>query len=103
MTPAEVLSRARDVLAERGWHQGGYTNRRTGAVCLYGAVNVARGVAVNSAEPESRRLASLVLVADGFDDPLNIGGWNDAPERTYEDVIFALKHAEELAAAEVSA
>ena len=89
MNAAEVLSKARDVLAERGWHQGDLEGE-DGSVCVLAAMEVAwhgSGVpfVVLSNAVEAVIPTHLVSV------------WNDDPSRTYEDVILALKQAEELA------
>ena len=92
MTPAEVLSKARDVLAERGWHQGG-GEAKTGEVCTIRATYLAANRDKNLAWQVESLIAESVSLASAF----NVPAWNDDPSRTYEDVILALKQAEELA------
>lgn len=91
MSPAEVLAATREVLAERGWHQGNFMDADTGAVCIVGALD--------AVVPEGVGDDVIVPLRDAIGVPcgLQITQWNDAPERTYEDVVLALKHAEELA------
>jgi hypothetical protein len=91
MTPSEILLKAADLLAERGWTQGQLVSAG-GRVCALGAIRIActgtidvlpglsLGDAGNSA---SRRLETYVGCW--------IASWNDAPERTAEDVILAMK------------
>lgn len=97
MTPAEALSKARDVLAERGWHQGDYEGAE-GSVCLYGALAAAVGVAPADLGTSTTVVAAAAILprTRAMDGGL-VSIWNDAPERTYEDVVLALKQAEELA------
>ena len=109
MTAAEVLSKARDVLAERGWHQGDFAANRdgSGSVCAAGACSVAAfGSPTYIAEvfgPEAPEVQEALLllrgvVSDDDHDPLSvIAHWNDDPRRSAEDVSLALKQAEELA------
>lgn len=93
MTPAEVLAGARDLITRDGWWQFG--DGQSVGHCTVTAIG--RAADLGSLNP-AIRLVAEVIGGDGFD---AITRWNDAPERTYEDVILALKQAEELAAAEV--
>lgn len=90
MKASEVLSKARDVLAELGWHQGDFRDRESGAVCLIGALNLVAPGWFNDAVTPLRD-------AMGVTYDIQISVWNDDPSRTYEDVVLALKRAEELA------
>ena len=92
MTPAEVLSKARDVLAERGWTQR-TGERASGEVCTVRATFIA----AHRDRELAWQVESLIAEAAGLYSAFNVPTWNDAPERTYEDVILALKQAEELA------
>lgn len=94
MTPAEVLAGARDVLAERGWHQGGFMGQ-DGAVCAMGALRVACFGELLPGQFSTGLGAAHELLARVVEGPID--WWNDAQGRTYEDVILALKQAEELA------
>ena len=98
MTPAEVLSKARDVLAERGWGQGELVGP-SGAVCLMEALFRAdekvlvaeeRWPVINAVE------VAVGIPASTWHDGTDLPRWNDAPERTYEDVQKALKDAQYL-------
>ena len=106
MNAAEVLSKARDVLAERGWHQGDFATAPDGAVCAVGACSVAAYgmptmIAETFGDPDGETLLRLIrdVICDSqYADPMStIAQWNDDPSRTYEDVVLALKQAEELA------
>ena len=108
LTAAEVLSRARDVLAERGWHQGDYVNKETRAVCALGAIDV---VVFRQpqwdpyADEDAKRVedeAYRFLCAAAGDPMRGIGQWNDDPSRTVEDVLLLMKQAEELAREQAS-
>lgn len=95
---AEVCRKARDVLAERGWGQGPpsffrASQSQSGRVCAAGALLIAADY--NFALYGTAWDACTKIV--GEDVPI----WNDAPERTYEDVVLAMKHAEELLAGDV--
>ena len=96
MNAAEVLSKARDVLAEKGWCQGRLVDE--GAVCLAGGVKVAAGFHLDDIHwldaPVMRGVFVALAAAIGSD---SVVTWNDDPSRTYEDVVLALKQAEELA------
>lgn len=82
--------RAIEIIKERGWWQGdlyGPNEER----CLLGAVPI-------SADADfSRRLAAAVGEVAPFPPARHcvnlIVAWNDAPERTIEDVYLALKYA----------
>lgn len=102
---AEVLERAAEILDERGWCQG-ETQARSGSVCLVGSVNISLKERLN--------LGSVVWVADtgesnqireaiaqhlvqsgftvgrGFENFPLIGMWNDAKDRTQDEVRDAL-------------
>lgn len=87
MKTSEVLRKAGDVLRERGWHQGQFESP-CGAVCVFGAVNVAitsdPGDGSLSREPVDmiRRILKRW--------PPN---WNDAPGRTAAEVLATLDAA----------
>lgn len=102
MSGGDVYRRAVDVIHERGWWQGDSVDPRDpdeGPVCLYGAINVARGMHATTIDPHSSRTARRVLVAAGVATTTagDIGAWNDALGRTADDVVFALKRAAEVA------
>jgi hypothetical protein len=87
---AAVFLRAIEVLEECGWHKGRVLDGgkgRDGSVCI--ALAVMRAVDPNAIRVISRYF-DAVRAATGAAD---IVAWQCAPERTYEDVILALKRA----------
>jgi hypothetical protein len=96
---AEVLRRAAEYMSERGWIQGKLQNEN--GVCAMGAIhNVLCEMMSKPYSEEGARLERVaVTMMSGY---LNVGisntvnhipSWNDAPDRTAEDVILALKHS----------
>ena len=103
---AEVLAKARDVLAERGHYRGGFYAGGLaggaydgGAVCVDGALVLACG----ETDPVERPIANRAtyeqakrFIATAADlTSTTLWGWSD--DTPYEDIQLALKHAEELA------
>ena len=82
------------VLEERGWTQSGRLEDADGAVCLYGAVNIAATGDARCWAAVDEGLAGALLDAIGGRGP---SAWNDDPLTSYEDVVLALKRAHELA------
>ena len=87
---ANPFLKAIDVLKERGWvPKAG----QVGALCMVNALETVVGIdgVLDLREP----FASGVEAVAGFrpDRFSEFFRWNDAPERTEEDVILALKHA----------
>lgn len=97
MDDSEVFLKAIDVLERVGWHQGGLYDRLhyPSAVCLVGALRVAAlGVdGLWNTEVLPGEVLFGAMLAVGVLTANDLGGWNDAPERTYEDVVLALKRA----------
>lgn len=112
-TPEALLTRAADILDERGWFQGGFVGPG-GCVCVGGAINIAAaeaaGVEIDRAAingsglPEkawdAREKAWSVLrrsirTASG---DIGVGTWNDKPNRTKPEVQAALRRAAEAGA-----
>lgn len=117
-TPQDVLREAAEILQRDGWHQGSFYKEplsggvnadleasREAPVCSLGAIN--RAVygyaydgkshvgyqALDAAKSNLTYWAEKLLMAqiDGHPVP----HWNDAPERTVEDVILTFKRAAE--------
>lgn len=106
------LERAYGILEKRGWCQGHHTNPG-GQVCLEGALVMGAGMwsqpnatDLHPFTPEVGRLrdqmltvVKTVLVREGQIDPgyPAVFDWNDADERTVEDVKLILKKSIEYA------
>ena len=107
-TPQDVLREAARILMREGWTQAGIPRPEfpVHPRCAVTAIGEARRrlhVRQAVVSEAQNRLASF-LSAEGFamgtkaDDDVflfRIFQWNDAPERTAEDVILALKRAAE--------
>ena len=93
MTPNIFLA-ALDVLDELGWTQD-FFETRDGRVCLVGALSRVPATSENVSLAYRRlcRLADTPVLSD----------WNDAPERSEEDVRLLLKRAAVELEAEVGA
>ncbi len=90
MKTSEVLYKAIDILHERGWTQDVYENAE-GNVCSLGAIDSARmdldlSTSESGADDPIEALEEII----GYQD---VPEWNDAPERTFEDVLLAFKTA----------
>ena len=98
MKPSELFQKAKTVLMERGWNQGNYEDDETRRVCLVGALHVSLGHAPNqidmSLAEESARSPGRYIrkVIEG-----NWTRWNDAEDRTFNQVIGLLDEATLLA------
>jgi hypothetical protein len=109
MTPVEVLTKAKDVLKERGWTQGRYVEDMCtgeGPVCLFGAINtvVMGDPRIDVSNEETRELRLLVQAvnyetSEYLEYGAEVADWNDDPERTVFDVERVLDRAIVLAAA----
>jgi hypothetical protein len=91
----DIFLKAIDVLEERGWTQGTMEDGE-GRVCLVGALRVALSGRPRTNKSVGPRVTELTRTAFG----LQTGGswvsaliWNDAPERSYEEVVLCLKRA----------
>ena len=86
-----------DELITRGWHQG-EAEAPTGEVCLAGAAAYALfnttfddlslhdlSAAMNAVEAAAPEIAKH-----------GVGNWNDAPERTFDEVLRVAKEADEI-------
>jgi hypothetical protein len=85
-----VFLRTIEVLEERGWHKGRISDGgkgRDGSVCI--ALAVMRAVDPNAIRVISRYFDAIRAATGAAD----IVAWQCAPERTYGDVILALKRA----------
>lgn len=69
------------------WTKGAYHNLETGGQCLVGRLLVC-----NSAQPENLQLIEGV-VAEQYGHTGDITIWNDAPERTFPEVVAVMEKA----------
>ena len=85
MTPDQVLDRAADVIDELGHAKGFYQNQVTGAVCALGALNIAKHGSIWFTEPnEAKRVLGMAVGG-------RISEWNDAHERTKDEVTSTMR------------
>lgn len=99
MTPAQVLSKAADILQERGWTQGIYEDA-DGCLCLDGALRYAVAGAVGSFT-STDRYHEYVAASQALEAVIgtrNVIRWNDSSVRTQASVVRALRAAAERAA-----
>lgn len=106
----QILLDAADYLVEHGWFQGGMFDwgglealDNNPAACALGAVQQVRReggtfpLPVDSACPARTRLAETVRriapPVNGDSEISIIAEWNDAPDRTKEEVVDALREA----------
>lgn len=110
--PRQILRGAAEYISEHGWNQGDFRDAQTGAVCAAGGIFAVLGFeydedglpASNTTYKEYVAETALAMLADsvgivppGHSSISDIPEWNDAPERTAEDVILAMKRASEIA------
>lgn len=101
---AEVLRQAAQVVETRGHTKGGYEDWATGAVCMWGAINVCLSGAADStlkhlADPAYIELQRTFQKRFPLDNCLSPGAYafNDLPETTGKDVQkFLLSTADEI-------
>jgi hypothetical protein len=112
ITPKSLLTRAADIIEERGWYQGSWTGNG-GCVCTWGALNVALAEAADLVDDEAPKppdpdyvpgdlynvyasaemtLANAIIDAS-CDTGMGIAEWNDAPGRTKSEVQDLLRRA----------
>jgi hypothetical protein len=94
---ADILDGAADVIERDGWHQGAYSAAPTGEwegsapACVLGAMNRAAGRNFWGDLLEAARRALGEAVGGGG--LFHFTDWNDAPERTKQEVLDALRLA----------
>jgi hypothetical protein len=94
---SQILRKAGDVLRERGWNRGWFVSQLTGGVCLIGACNVAV-----DGDPKghgtANKMPEILDLLDAVTGPLSRRAtWNDAEDRTADEVCVALDAAYVLA------
>jgi hypothetical protein len=88
-TVRDVLHRAADLLEEFGWCQGRAGSKADGAMCAGGAVI--------EAVADFRNGPNFWTTWSRFCEKYRGTSWNDAPGRTKEEVVTALREAAERA------
>ena len=89
MSTRDVLLKAVDIIEDMGWWQGNLIGPH-GERCVAEAIAEADSMVAPDAYAALRQHLGI-----GPDDQFAIGHWNDAPERTQEEVIAALRGAAE--------
>jgi len=85
MTAEEILARAADLLETRGWCQGVLEDEH-GHLCLVEALGITL----------TKYRALRHVVCRAVDQEIgsgNFGAWNDAPGRTQDEVVTALRNS----------
>ena len=92
MTPADVLRRAADYIAEHGWKRGDMGDHG-GPRCAVGALHSAVGAQDYShLGDDSERLVEAAWTLAEVRIPCqSLSRWNDQPHRTAEEVISTLR------------
>jgi hypothetical protein len=90
MTPDEILDRAADLIDERGWCQGTYQDS-AGGLCIDAATAVAAmgRLDILRAIKNSSFVDATLAVVEAVD--ATTFKWNDAPERTQEEVTSTMR------------
>lgn len=97
-TTVEILREARGYI-ERGWTQGAFArdgdghkvafeHPAAGCFCALGAIERAEGGDTSYASGQRARFSLRAVIGSNL-----IGEWNDAPERTKEEVLSAFSRA----------
>lgn len=107
MKTSEILDKAADVIAERGWWRGSYKeprrDPRTCPVCVLGALNVATGSSPDveasfkvpcATSAAANALADYLMLNPGDDLIDTLGNeWNDRDAESAEEVVRKLRAA----------
>jgi len=89
---AEILARTADVIDEVGWYQGDLYDPRGTGMCTLAAIYAAAGVDMAKATPsEADAICAAIESLQGRLGVESVVNWNDAPERTAEQVTSALR------------
>ncbi len=95
-TTVEILQAARNKLIESGWQQGHF-GAGDGPFCAVGALRRIMLTAHTGAYAYSESPYWFLCRAIGLPNDIALSAWNDAPKRTFSEVIDAYDHAIELA------
>lgn len=96
MKPSEIIRDGRIALFERGWCQFALEDE-AGAVCALGALNLAENGDARSrlmSDAQVGACKALRVASPTADDPVF---YNNAPERTFNDIVEWFDKAEKLA------
>lgn len=85
----DVLLTAAHLLAQHGWCQR-QSRSGSGALCVVAAIAAAAGGAKTLEDRAHHALEVWVIWHSNHD---SVAEWNDAPERTKDEVLHALRHA----------
>ena len=97
----QILDKAADLLAKRGHCKHQY-EETDGRLCLFGALNIAADCGPNGRTPkllgalddatQARSAIEKWIARNERPRPVGaLAGWNDAPERTKEQIIAAFR------------
>lgn len=84
-----VLWKAADYIEEHGWWQGDYSH--AGHVCMIGAVGFVTGENVCNLHSKVYEPNHFLHMLSQYVGTHDVSIWNDAPERTAEEVIATLR------------
>lgn len=96
-----IAARAAEVVEERGHTKGRSMDSKTGCVCLVGGIYQAladHNVRGHAAEDTDSLIREYLVAMLKLPNPTgwSVPEWNDAEERTAEEVIAALKNVSEI-------
>ena len=95
MKTSEVIRGARNVLFERGWTKH-YLHNSAGNVCLRGALMQATAGRISWSVWDDISPAESII-SGKLINGVNVAAWNNAPGRTFDEVIEVLDKAEKIA------
>lgn len=99
MKPSEVIRETRNVLFERGWHQGSLRGPGDSR-CVIGATYAVIGIELptnNETLNDTRDWMETLPVLEAATAPFRVSAWNDEEGRTFSEVIDMLDKAEKIA------
>ena len=93
MKVSEILFKAAELIEERGLAKGEWQDDETGCLCAEGAITFAAGLRIFAdacCSPAGRFLEAYLRETVGYGD---IPAWNDAEERTPNEIVSGLRSA----------
>lgn len=97
-----IYATAAELLTRRGWQQGGPGDVVDGPICLTRAIELAALADVPASDESLMRMydaRAILREVLGLDSSTDLVWWNDGSDRTFGDVISALRAAAERVAA----